>query len=255
VKLPAAFEALEVDDRTAFARPKARDWIENALQEQVTLWLAVRRRGPAFTLQGRAPIMVSEAPGGVGHWVVRRYWRGGGMRFLADRHLRVGTRRPVIEAMASERLRSAGVPTPRVMGAAVYPAGIFYRADVVTEYVPDAVDLTALLLAPGGPWHSEPELRLRGLVEVGRTVGRLARAGGSHPDLNTRNLLIRLEDSDPAVTVIDLDRCRVEDAVMPIGPMLQRLQRSVRKESEALGAPFPTEAWSLLVSGAEESGP
>ena len=247
---PAAFERFAVAGRSAFARPEAREWIRAALEEQTTLWLAVRRRGPAFTLQGRAPLMVARAPEDDGHWVVRRYWRGGGMRFLADRHLRLGEPRPVVEARASEALRSRGIPTPRVVGAAVYPAGIFYRADLVSEHVPDTTDLRTVLLAPEGPWHTEPELRLHGLVTVGRLVGELARAGGRHPDLNTGNLLLRLEAGEPEAVVIDLDRCVVDDGPAPVAPLLARLERSVRKEADAMGSPFPSEAWSLLATEA-----
>jgi len=241
-----------VDGRPGFARPEAEAWIREALGEQVTLWLAVRRRGPAFTLQGRAPIMGAESPAG-GHWVVRRYWRGGVMRFLADRHLRLGEPRPVVEARASEALRARGIPTPPVVGAAIYPAGVFYRADLVTEFVPETVDLGTLLFAPEGPWHTEPELRLEGLMEAGRLVGRLAGAGGRHPDLNASNLLLRLEEGSPAAVVIDLDRCLVAEGAVPVEPLLARLERSVGKVAETMSAPFPREAWGLLHAGAKGS--
>lgn len=256
--LPAGFEWTHAGYREAFARPEAADFVRESLEREATLWLAARKAGPERTLQGRAPLMVVRAADGSAagdaSWVIRRYWRGGAMRSLEDRHLRWGPRRPVVEAQASERLRERGVDTPRVVAGAAYRSGLFYRADLVTEYVPDTVDVATLLFSPEEPWRSDPDLRLGALARVGGLVRRLADAGGRHPDLNARNLMVRRTDDGGVPLVIDLDRCRVEDESVEIGPLLDRLERSVRKVGSTMGAPFPREAWSILARATERVG-
>ncbi len=113
------------------------------------------------------------------------------MQFLEDRHLRLGVRRPALEASTSEALRARGIMTPRVIGGGVYDSGPFYRADLVTEYVPETVELRTLLFSPEEPWRSDVALRLGAIAKVGALVARLAREGARHPDLNAGNLLIK----------------------------------------------------------------
>ena len=56
-----------------------------------------------------------------------------------------GTPRPVHETRVSEEARRRGVPTPRVVAAMTYPQGPYYRADLVTEFVPASTDLVESL--------------------------------------------------------------------------------------------------------------
>jgi 3-deoxy-D-manno-octulosonic acid kinase len=250
VRVPDVFDWVTPAPRAAFMRPEAVEWSLALMTERQTLWDAARRRGPEFILQGRAPLMVVSAGDGANAgtqlWVIRRYWRGGGMAFLDDRHLRVGISRPLLEAESSEILRERGIDTPRVIGGAVYDSGVFYRADLVTEYVPDAVELRTLLLAPEEPWRSDSELRLGAVAKSGALVARLARAGARHPDLNASNILTTRDGEETTSIVIDLDRCRVFDAAVPVEPMLNRLRRSVAKSARAMGSSFPAEAWGIL---------
>jgi len=174
------------------------------------------------------------------------------MAWLEDRHLRVGISRPLLEADSSEALRRKGIATPRVIGGGVYNSGPFYRADLVTEYIPGTVELRALLLSPEEPWRSDVALRLGAVAKAGALVARLALAGGQHPDLNAGNLLIKRDGTDTTPLVIDLDQCRVTDATVDAEAMIGRLKRSVAKSASVMGAPFPTEAWSILERGARE---
>jgi 3-deoxy-D-manno-octulosonic acid kinase len=250
LSLPTGLSWIEAETSRGFATEEAADWVRAALAEHGSLWKAGESAGPRETLGGRAPILVVEGPGD-SLWVIRRYWRGGGMRFLEDRHLRLGSPRPVRESWASHTLRSRDIPTPAVVAAGIYPSGIFHRADLVTEFVPDAVDLSALLFDAPEPWGSDPDLRLGALARVGVLVHRLARAGGQHPDLNARNLLASLVKGDVRPWVIDLDRCRVSGRPVPVRPLLERLERSAHKIGEQLGAFWPAEAWGILKRGAE----
>ena len=124
-------------------------------------------------------------------------------------------------------LRQRGVPTPRVMAGAVYPKGIFYRADLVTEFVADATDLTHLLFEEEG---SGPE-RTDVLEGVGRLLAHAAAAGVEHLDLNAKNVLVALRSSGALPLFLDLDRCRVLPSGTRVDPraMLKRLYRSLHK--------------------------
>ena len=172
------------------------------------------------------------------------------MSFLEDRHLRMGVTRPLLEANSSELLRAKGIQTPRVVGGAVYESGLFYRADIVTEYIPGTVELRTLLLSPEEPWRSDVGMRLGAVAKAGVLVARLAAAGAQHPDLNASNLLLKRDGSQTTPVVIDLDRCKVSAAGVAMEPMIDRLQRSVAKSAAAMGAPFPMEAWSILTRAA-----
>ncbi len=249
--LPDGLTWIRVDSKRGFARPDAGGWVRDALKGHVSIWKAAESAGPIGTFKGRAPLLVVPGPQGR-PVVVRRYWRGGGMRFLEDRHLRVGTPRPVREARASRLLIERGIPTPPIVGAGIYPAGAFYRADLVTELVPDAVDLGALLFNPPEPWRSDSELRIRAIARSGSLVARMAAAGAKHPDLNARNLLLHRTDDGVQPVLIDLDRCSVSEGPVAAAPLLRRLERSARKIGQSVGGYWPAESWSILVRAATE---
>jgi hypothetical protein len=81
--------------------------------------------------------------------VVRHYQRGGAVGpILGDRYLSLGRYRPLCETVASLEARERGISTPAVVAGIVYPAGIFYRADLVTEEIPNAVAVAGPLWCP-----------------------------------------------------------------------------------------------------------
>src|SRR5690606_30819678 len=155
--LPDGYELVMVGSALVAVEAEALEVVVAALETAGTLYgYAASLRDPV-RLRGRGVGCGIEAPGG--RWVVRRYRRGGLVaRWLGDRYLRVGLPRPIRELIASAAARRRGVATPRVIAAAVYPAGIFYRADVITEYIPDSIDLAEALF---GPAALEGEDRVR----------------------------------------------------------------------------------------------
>lgn len=159
---------------------------------------------------------------------VRHAWRGGWMRFLGDRYFGRPPR-PFVELAVSERLRAAGVATPRVLAALVHPGRLGYRADLVTEWLGPGHDLRALL-APNAYPH---EARTAGLVAAGRVVGRAHAAGLDHPDLNAGNLFLETAEGGKgwSASILDLDRASIGS---PSGRTarsnLARLVRSLEKE-------------------------
>src|SRR5688572_5151627 len=105
--LSAEFYEIRVDNSVAFARPEARVWVEEVLHQRITLFEAARRQASSVRLEGRGAVHV--IPTANGTWVVRRYRRGGGMRFMGDRYLRLGRPRPLLETLASESAVARGI--------------------------------------------------------------------------------------------------------------------------------------------------
>jgi 3-deoxy-D-manno-octulosonic acid kinase len=164
--------------------------------------------------------------------------------------LRIGLSRPLREARASLEARRRGIPTPRVMAGAIYPSGLFYRADLVTEYVADAVDLAELLFREDRTRRERSDV----LREVGRLIGRTAAAGIEHADLNAKNVLIEAQRGGALPLFLDLDRCRVLPPGLRATPdrMLERLRRSLRKHEKQSSRVLAPEEWAVLAGSAGE---
>lgn len=195
------------------------------------------------SLKGRAAVYAVPRPGAAGGewWVVRHYMRGGAVaRLLGDRYLRVGRPRPFREFSVTRALATLGVPAPRAVGAAVYPDGPFYTGDLITEYLPDATELAAVLF-PETAAAARERVRLSpaaSMEAAGRLVRLLHERGVVHPDLNLKNILIRPEEGGVEALVLDLDRARVTAHVSRRARrrMTSRFWRSARKWESVRGA-------------------
>lgn len=242
MKLPDGVHELRAGRTAAFAAPDVEAWVRAALERGEGLHEAASRDAEQM-LRGRGPVPVFATARG--RWVVRHYHRGGrAAPVLFDRYLRFGPARPVREVAASRELRRRGIPTPRVVAGAIYSAGPFYRADLVTEFVPDAVDLHRFLFEE----HRDRRARVEAIAHVGRLVARAAAAGIEHRDLNARNILVESPPGGPVLMLIDLDRCRVLPPGVPgrPRPMLSRLRRSLRRDGDRTGRPVSPEEWAAL---------
>lgn len=252
--------ALDLPGGRARVRPEAEEWVRAALAEGRTLFEEARGDPDRIELRGRGPAYAIPAPvgtpGGRGsrpaRWLVRHYRRGGAVAsLLGDRYLRLGTPRPFRELAASEEVRARGVETPRVMAATVYPAGAFYRGDLVTEFVEGARDLAEILFTD----DEEPSRRRRAAAAAaGALVGDLAEAGVHHRDLNAKNVLLVGEGEALRALVLDLDRCRLAAAgtAAPRESMLERLLRSLGSFEADTGREVRPEEREALVAAARE---
>jgi 3-deoxy-D-manno-octulosonic acid kinase len=254
MKLPPGYEARSVGGVTGFAWGPATAWLESVLSQGVGLHSWAASREEAKPLVGRGPVYAIGAPApgpdGRPRWAVRRYRRGGRVApILGDRYVRSGLPRPMRELMATAEARTRGIPAPAVVAGAVYPAGPFYRADLVTELIPDARTLEALIFGSGGSPDASDLL-----LEAGRFVRRLEEASVLHADLNASNVLLIRGNTESGARVVDLDRCRVLSAgARPIGDkMRRRLERSLRKLAGLYGRPFSTAEWDALTAGYAE---
>jgi len=238
VTLPAGYLPIRTPGASGFVWSEAADAVEEALAIHGTLRRWASGQEGAVRFAGRGTVTAFKAPApGPDHrtrWVVRPYLRGGAVaRLLRDRYLRVGATRPHRELTASAAARARGIPTPAVVAGAVYRAGPFhYRADLVTELVPDGVDLAEALRRgdDAGPLLDATDVLLAGA----------ASAGFFHPDLNAKNVVIRNEPAGLVAYLIDLDRCRVRAhaARGDENAMRARLERSLSKLGR-LGGPLP----------------
>lgn len=234
-----------------FAWENAIDWLEETLARHGTLTGWARAEDGVEAARGRGPLYARSAPfrgpDGRERWVVRHYRRGGwAAPLLGDRYAAWGRSRPIRELEASVAARARGVRTPAVVAGVVYRAGPVYRADLVTELVPDVVSLAVLLRGP-----LDEATRTDALRRAGVAVRVLARAGIDHADASAGNVLL---GPDGPAWVVDLDRCvvRQPDAGASGARMLARLERSARKICAESASPFTDADVSALRAGWQE---
>ncbi|MDH3270823.1 MAG: hypothetical protein OEN56_05790, partial [Gemmatimonadota bacterium] len=190
-------------------------------------------------------------PDGRDRWVVRHYRRGGAVAsLLGDRYFSLGRPRPVRELAVSVTARARGVPTPAVVAAAVYRAGLFDRYDLVTELVPSVQPLAAWLegSTPLAGWE-------RAVDGAARLVRQLSDAGIVHVDLNAHNVLLSPEEPENG-WVVDLDRARVTSAPNRevARRMSTRLLRSVRKIAATAGTRIDADETGRTLHATADAG-
>ena len=248
---PPTFEKVADGRAVVLTRPGARTWVDGVLADGVTLHESARGSAERV-LEGRGPVYVMPATvSGGARWAVRRYRRGGWLRSLDDRYLIGGTPRPFRELAASEAVRARRVPTPVVVCAAVYRNGMFYRGDLVTEYVADSRDLASVMFPDAADaCGSDEAIRVAALVATGRLLRQMAAAGVRHRDVNAKNVLLHGDPADPGALLLDLDRCVVDDPPRPapVEPVYRRLLRSLAKWEARTGRRLSDEETAALES-------
>lgn len=257
VILPDGYRRATGRDAWGFASDGAAEWLSEQLGSGRTLhaWAGAHPGRVGLAGRGRTWAVPTPAPGptGAGRWVVRHYHRGGAVaRWLHDRYVAVGEARPLAELRTSLEVSRRGIATPTVVAGAVYPAGVFYRADLVTEEIPGGVDLAGVLFGETpGPAGRGPAERLDALAAAGTLVRSLAEAGVRHPDLNAGNVVLQAGATGLRAWVVDLDGCALGTASpAAAGSMRRRLERSLRKLGARTARPLETEAWETLRAGA-----
>ena len=154
-----------------------------------------RRTDAVSTRGGRGAVW--QVSGEFGEGVLRHYRRGGLVaKLVRDRYPWHGedATRSFREFRLLAELVARGLPVPRPLAAGYRRAGLTYRADLLTQLIPQARTFAEAC--------SEPAL----WPSVGRVLARFHREGVWHADLNAHNILI---DAGGAVWVIDFDRGRL----------------------------------------------
>lgn len=191
---------------------------------------------------GRSSIAVLNVSGSEGaRWVLRHYRRGGLVATLSqDSYLWTGAARTrsFAEWRLLAELRRRGLPVPAPIAARYVRGWLSYRADLITELLPDTRTLADTITG-----HDLPEASWRA---VGKTIADFHREGVHHADLNANNIL--LGEGEREVYVLDFDRGRIEPRGEWEQSVLARLRRSLEKiKSQRADVRFGEQQWRWLL--------
>ena len=152
-----------------------------------------------------------------------RHYRRGGLfgKLVEDSYIYTGdeSTRSYQEFELLNRLIESGVNVPRPIAARVVKNGLIYTADLLSEKVPNARDLVAVL--------QENALPKEMYLKIGIEVRKMHVAQVNHTDLNIHNILI---DEQGKVWIIDFDKCFQKQGESWKQDNWNRLLRSFKKE-------------------------
>jgi 3-deoxy-D-manno-octulosonic acid kinase len=191
---------------------------------------------------GRASVAIVTT--GDERWVLRHYRRGGFIARLShDSYLWLGAARTrsFAEWRLLAELRRRGLPVPAPIAARYVRGLLTYRADLITEHLPDSRTLADAITAaqlPREQW-----------LAVGGTIAAFHREGVHHADLNAHNIMIEHAVA-PRVFLLDFDRGRIEARGSWEQDVLARLRRSLEKiKTQRQDFAFADEQWGWLMAG------
>jgi len=182
-------------------------------------------------------------------WVLRHYRRGGWMaRLSRDRYFWLGAARTrsFAEWRLLAELRRRGLPVPAPVAASYARGLLTYRADLITELLPQTRTLADAITGQALPptqWQA-----------IGRTIADFHEAGVQHADLNAHNILLGPglpgSDAPPAIHVLDFDRGRIRARGPWEGAVLDRLHRSLEKvRGQRADVRFGDADWQAFLAG------
>ncbi|QPB42033.1 3-deoxy-D-manno-octulosonic acid kinase [Rodentibacter haemolyticus] len=216
------------DTQTEFFNPEF--W-----QSQQCILGSAKGRGTTYFLQTKDWFGVNCA--------LRHYYRGGLWgKFNKDRYhfSSLEKTRSFAEFRLLQRLYNADLPVPKPIGARVKKGqlGICYQADILTEKIENAQDLTALL--------SNETLPTEIWQQMGRLIRQLHDLQICHSDLNAHNILVQQTVQGQKCWLLDFDKCGEKSGDSWKMENLDRLYRSFIKEVGKMNIRFNEQNWSDL---------
>ncbi|WP_040976778.1 3-deoxy-D-manno-octulosonic acid kinase [Necropsobacter massiliensis] len=177
---------------------------------------------------------------------LRHYYRGGLWGKINKDHYyfsELAQTRSFAEFKLLNKLYQAGLPVPKPIGAKVEKSAFgCYRADILTEKVENARDLTALL--------QQQSLSAQAWRSIGGLIRQLHNLQIRHTDLNAHNILVQqLDDGQEKYWLLDFDKCGEKSGENWKTENLRRLHRSFMKETVRMGIQFRSEDWQQLLQG------
>ena len=169
---------------------------------------------------GRAPISFLTVAGRP--CVLKHYQRGGYLsRLVSDYYFYIAAdrTRSFAEWHFLSRLQQLHLPAPLPVAARYCRHGLFYTADLITEWCRNTRTLAHLLnqgAVADSVWQA-----------IGQVIRRYHDAGVCHADLNAHNILVTEEHGD--VTLVDFDRAYHSHCAFRQCRNLARLKRSLNK--------------------------
>jgi 3-deoxy-D-manno-octulosonic acid kinase len=179
--------------------------------------------------------------------VLRRYLRGGLVRFLNRAHFLwsgLDETRMLQEFRLLRRIHALGLPVPEPVAVRICRRGLLYQGEIVMTRIAANGTLAEQLIPstlPAPLWAA-----------IGRAIRQLHAAGVDHADLNANNILLR----DSQVFFIDFDKARIGATPALDGEHgnLRRLQRSLLKlQGLDPRLQFDDRDWQSLLEGYCES--
>jgi hypothetical protein len=200
---PPGYKKVEMPIAGAVVLASLVDDFADALRAG-TLYDFARSRSDATSFRGRGDAFAFRAPLSGEQVLVRRSRHGGFFAPVTGQIFFKEGRAPR-ELRTSIELRQRGIPTPEVLGYAVYPvAALFCRVDVAVRFLPDSRDLASIMADAD---DSATRAALTATVDLMRTMSR---ARVLHPDLNLRNILVARGEQGAAAWLLDVDRVRFD---------------------------------------------
>lgn len=240
--LPEGYRQFRNGATTVVAPESAVEAFTQLLTAHRTLrqWAAAHPSARPF--EGRTTAWSAPLPGGIGTVVVRHAQHGGALaRLTGDRFQWPG--RAPHELRVAHRLHLEGVPTPEVVGFALYPSGPgLCRCDVATRLLPAGADFPEAWALTS----SDAE-RMMILERVAALLRELQSAGARHADLNLKNVYISA--ALPRLAwALDVDRVSFGAPCEPLvaEQNLARLLRSARKWRDTKGLQITEEQLAQL---------
>lgn len=170
-----------------------------------------------------------------------RHYRRGGLfgKLVKDHYLFTGWEktRSYQEFQLLNTLIEAGVNVPKPIAAKAVKRTFCYQADLLSEKIPNARDLVAIL--------QEQSLPKEIYQKIGNEIRKMHAAQVNHTDLNIHNILI---DDNDKVWIIDFDKCYQQKGDDWKQGNWNRLKRSFIKEVGKRNIHWNEEEWTNLES-------
>ncbi|MCL4117274.1 UNVERIFIED_CONTAM: hypothetical protein GTU68_006042 [Idotea baltica] len=168
-----------------------------------------------------------------------RHYRRGGLfgKLVEDHYIFTGWEktRSYQEFQLLNTLIEAGVNVPKPIAAKAVKRTFCYQADLLSEKIPNARDLVAIL--------QERPLSQDMYQKIGREIRKMHAAQVNHTDLNIHNILI---DDKENVWIIDFDKCHQQKGDDWKQGNWDRLKRSFLKEVNKRNIHWSGDEWAYL---------
>ena len=154
--------------------------------------------------------------------VLRHYYRGGMIsKFINDLYFWRGLykTRAIDELQMLSIMQGMNLPTPIPVAAHIHRVGFVYKADIVTQMIPQAKTLSRML--------TNQAISIKDWEHIGSVIRKFHNKNCNHIDLNAHNILL---DAKSEIFLIDFDKSRIEKITGAwCQDNLDRLQRSLIK--------------------------
>ncbi|MGF7453217.1 3-deoxy-D-manno-octulosonic acid kinase [Pasteurella bettyae] len=176
---------------------------------------------------------------------LRHYFRGGLLgKINKDRYAfsSLEQTRSFAEFKLLHQLHQAGLPVPQPVAAKVEKLNFNqYRADLLSERIENAKDLTAVL--------QTKTISTEHWQQIGQLIRQLHNLQICHTDLNAHNILLQTNQQHFKFWLIDFDKCGEKSGNFWKQENLQRLHRSFCKEVKRMQIQFTEQNWQDLLTG------